>query len=166
VSEDPIGFRGGNNFYAYVYDNPVNLKDPLGLMGVSREFCNRLLDRIRNIQNKIDERLGEFDEDPKGLPESCPFDKTKPGLSRAGHRMLINMDKANLAAQKALYLAFCSSDPPGVPTADPPPMPTDNYFDRRFWEKTTGLTGGALTWYLIISEGSRIYPPRDLVPVP
>ncbi|MCB8818802.1 RHS repeat-associated core domain-containing protein [Desulfosporosinus shakirovi] len=30
----------------------------------------------------------------------------------------------------------------------------------------TGLTGGALTIYLILSEGSRVFPPRNLVPVP
>jgi hypothetical protein len=30
----------------------------------------------------------------------------------------------------------------------------------------TGLTGGALVVYLIISEGSRIFPPRNLIPLP
>ena len=31
VSEDPLGFKGGINFYAFVLNNPVNLRDPLGL---------------------------------------------------------------------------------------------------------------------------------------
>ncbi len=30
----------------------------------------------------------------------------------------------------------------------------------------TGLTGAALTAYLIVSEGSRLFPPRNLVPIP
>ncbi len=34
VSEDPTGFAGGDmNFYAYVYNNPLKLTDPLGLDG-------------------------------------------------------------------------------------------------------------------------------------
>jgi RHS repeat-associated protein len=32
VSEDPIGFEGGNDFYAYVRNNPVLWIDPLGLV--------------------------------------------------------------------------------------------------------------------------------------
>jgi hypothetical protein len=42
--------------------------------------------------------------------------------------------------------------------------------DRRdFWrtmQELTGLTGAALVIYVIISEGSRVFPPRNLIPVP
>ncbi|MFY9221115.1 MAG: RHS repeat-associated core domain-containing protein, partial [Blastocatellia bacterium] len=31
LSEDPIGFRGGSNFYSYVRNNPLSRIDPLGL---------------------------------------------------------------------------------------------------------------------------------------
>ena len=31
LSEDPINFKGGGNFYRYVGNNPVNMMDPLGL---------------------------------------------------------------------------------------------------------------------------------------
>jgi RHS repeat-associated protein len=30
ISEDPIGFNGGNNFYAYVDNDPSDLSDPFG----------------------------------------------------------------------------------------------------------------------------------------
>ena len=33
-------------------------------------------------------------------------------------------------------------------------------------ERITGLTGAALVIYIIVSEGSRVIPPRNLVPVP
>jgi len=32
LSEDPIGFKGGNNFYAYTNNNPVRYRDPNGLL--------------------------------------------------------------------------------------------------------------------------------------
>jgi RHS repeat-associated protein len=31
ISEDPVRFEGGYNFYAYVFNNPANLNDPFGL---------------------------------------------------------------------------------------------------------------------------------------
>ena len=38
--------------------------------------------------------------------------------------------------------------------------------DWKYWEELTGLTGLALALYLLVSEGSRLFPPRNLVPVP
>ena len=34
ISEDPLGFEAGINFYAYVNNNPVNFNDPSGLEGI------------------------------------------------------------------------------------------------------------------------------------
>jgi RHS repeat-associated protein len=34
ISEDPIGFGGGSNFYAYCGNDPINFTDPLGLMAM------------------------------------------------------------------------------------------------------------------------------------
>ena len=44
LSEDPIGFEGGSNFYTYAGNNPMNFKDPFGLYGTNsckyyRERC-------------------------------------------------------------------------------------------------------------------------------
>ncbi len=51
-------------------------------------------------------------------------------------------------------------------TAMPAQAAADSVFDWEYWKRVTGLTGGALVLYLIFSEGSRLYPPRNLVPVP
>jgi RHS repeat-associated protein len=44
LSEDPIEFKGGTNFYAYVGNNPLNKRDPRGLSpdGECRVVCIRL----------------------------------------------------------------------------------------------------------------------------
>jgi RHS repeat-associated protein len=170
ISADPIGLGGGLSLYAYVGANPVSIVDPLGTQPGSPDWCRRQADRIRNIEQKIRERIGELDENPLDLPEACPGDDLKPSLSRRGHRKLINMDKANLAVQQALYLAFCSGGPPLVPVPVPvknpqPAPPSNSPFSLEYWEALTGLTGAALIAYLIVSEGSRFFPLRNLVPL-
>jgi hypothetical protein len=52
----------------------------------------------------------------------------------------------------------------GVPMQET--APTRSIMEWEYWEELTGLTGGALLLYLIISQGSRVIPARNLVPVP
>jgi RHS repeat-associated protein len=42
ISEDPIGFEGGVNFYAFTYNNPTNLVDPGGLKVYPANFIGPL----------------------------------------------------------------------------------------------------------------------------
>jgi RHS repeat-associated protein len=40
ISEDPIGFGGGSNFYAYCGNDPINFTDPLGLFSITASMQN------------------------------------------------------------------------------------------------------------------------------
>ncbi|MCU0647588.1 MAG: DUF4150 domain-containing protein [Gemmatimonadaceae bacterium] len=48
----------------------------------------------------------------------------------------------------------------------PSPVPAaPGVFDLKYWEQVTGLTGIALILLLIVWQGSRLFPPRNLVPI-
>jgi RHS repeat-associated protein len=72
ISEGPIGFEGGENFYAHVLNNPINYSDPLGL---AAEVCCRLLRevgwfiRLRHCYIRVDgETYGLYPEGGFGFP--------------------------------------------------------------------------------------------------
>ena len=149
TAKDPIGFRGGDtNLYAYVGGNPVNVGDSLGTQPGSPEWCWAKAQKILNLLKSIGRRIGELREDPSGgtMPEACTGDDLEPGLSRRGHRRLINMDKANLAWQQILYWFYCSGGVPPDPVPEPEPALEDNGspFSLKQWEENTGLRGVAL----------------------
>lgn len=96
-----------------------------------------MAEKIKNVENKIKERKEELDIDELELPEACPGDDRKPSLSRRGHKKLINMDKENLAALTAKYLALCADW--GPPT--PPPLPIPNPDPVTQGQGTANATG-------------------------
>ncbi|MBL0016461.1 MAG: hypothetical protein IPP17_08430 [Bacteroidetes bacterium] len=55
------------------------------------------------------------------------------------------------------------SRPFDLPIFKPTTLPL---WDLKYWENVTKLNGAALLAYLIISEGSRLFPPRNLLPIP
>ena len=136
LEPDPIALAGGFNtpygvdWYGYAEGNPLSNTDPMGLTDRTQQ-CQSLADSINEIQQRIGKRIGELDEDPLGLPESCLGDKQNPSLSRNGHRMLINMDKALLASKKALYALYCSGmGPPPFPNPFPAQDPLPEQYRR------------------------------------
>jgi hypothetical protein len=62
------------------------------------------------------------------------------------------------------YRRDCLKEKVPVKEPEKEPSKTNEDFMRKMQE-LTGLTGVALIIYLIISEGSRLFPPRNLVPV-
>ncbi len=76
------------------------------------------------------------------------------------------LDKA-LYEELSRQLDWCRQQFPegfGEPSTEPT-LEVDDTLIKKM-EVITGLTGTALLIYLIISEGSRAFPPRNLVPVP
>jgi hypothetical protein len=168
LREDPTGFKAGVNFYPYVKNDAVDQTDPTGFDSDS-QFCRRLLEKIENVRRNIQRRIGQLDENPDQLPEFCPG---PPSLSKAGHRMLINMDKALLAYLEATYVWRCKDKPPSPPIPVPVPEPVPDPVPMRVpapadtaTKAATGVGIGVIIYY-IISEGSRLFPPRNLIPIP
>ncbi len=69
IEPDPLGRLGsGNNLYAYVYDNPANLVDPLGLC--PKKNCPTVPNFLRkgaNIDANIRATEAAYAADPTGL---------------------------------------------------------------------------------------------------
>jgi RHS repeat-associated protein len=78
---DPLGRLGsGNDLYAYVYDNPTNLIDPLGLCPLNKINCNTVLPNGQTVgqfvrkyrtelQNLVNQALQNPEDPDPNLPE-------------------------------------------------------------------------------------------------
>ncbi len=47
INRDPMGFKGGINFYDYTESNPINATDPLGLCGDDQSSTNKVVRPFR-----------------------------------------------------------------------------------------------------------------------
>lgn len=99
---------------------------------------------IRNQQNGLRDRLDDFNR------------------NHCGTRVPLPADAWRWATRPAPAPAEWLGPQQRVVVDDPAVSPST----WRRLEQATGLTGAALVLYLIISEGSRLFPPRNLVPVP
>lgn len=80
-----------------------------------------------------------------------------------GHNEQVQNQIMGIIKCQTISLRKCSSkdkvpEPQNIPEVD------DDFMKKM--EKLTGLSGAALIIYLIFSEGSRLFPPRNLVPIP
>lgn len=71
VSKDPISFAGGINLFAYVYNNPINLIDPSGMIWVTTGYNYPGANWLTGLMNYITDRIGTGMSDPN-LPGSSP----------------------------------------------------------------------------------------------
>jgi hypothetical protein len=154
IESDPAGLAGGINTYAYAFDSPSRWSDPSGLgpqpLDPNSEECKALARKIDNIRKDIEKRWREYEENPGKLPESVPGGK--PRESREGHLGLIKELEQILAQREKEYAEKCGRQQ----------CPPDN----SAVENMAKMLGLSVTTYLIISEGSRLFPPRNAIPVP
>jgi hypothetical protein len=134
--------------------NPLRWSDPSGLgprqLDPNSEECKALARKIDNIRKDIEKRRREHAENPGKLPESVPGGK--PRESREGHLGLIKDLEAILAQREAEYAAKCGGQ-------QCPP-------DTSAIEDMAKMLGVSVGTYLLISEGSRLFPPRNAIPIP
>ena len=91
MSEDPLGFAAGINFYSYVNNNPVNANDPSGMAGA--KLAQEIIDIIKSF------KPGPFAGE--GIP-------TSSGRATAGVQREIN------AAGSAGGCHICGTTNPGT----------------------------------------------------
>ena len=84
------------------------------------------------------------------------------GGGDVGHIQAMVDARRAQATCMAIYRTKCETQAPREPVS--PPVVDPGFMDRM--SEITGLTGAALIAYIIISEGSRLFPPRNLIPIP
>lgn len=76
----------------------------------------------------------------------------------AGHQAQVQQTINGMINCQAIATRKCK------PEVEKQPKPDEGFMKKM--EEITGLTGAALIIYLIISEGSRLFPPRNAIPIP
>jgi hypothetical protein len=129
---------------------------PSGRTCTAGEPCGRLLQKIRRNQLCARNR--------RTINQTCYAG------GDAGHQIAERDARRAQANCMAIFRDTCTPRPVPVPVPAPEPeRQPARQVDRGFLDRMaaiTGLTGTALIVYLIISEGSRLFPPRNLIPVP
>jgi len=73
ISEDPIGFDGGLNLYAYVGGNPINRNDPSGLITFTMNAEFNLAGWVSNLGQQAGIFSAPVSSLQIGVVESFPF---------------------------------------------------------------------------------------------
>ncbi|HSF31448.1 MAG TPA: RHS repeat-associated core domain-containing protein [Candidatus Tectomicrobia bacterium] len=174
TQEDPAGVAGGLNAYGFANGDPINFSDPFGL-------CPNCEPPVP-VPNGGPDNGWKWNPDPnnsrggswgpkrplkgQSQPSASPEEPNSEGGTGhwdvddgLGHRQRYNDKGEPITAEEAHGKNADASSEPSNEGDD-----QSGFMNKM--SKITGLTGGALVLYVVISEGSRAFPPRNLVPVP
>jgi len=161
LSRDPIEESGGLNLYAYADGDPANVIDPLGLAGLSPK-CAAALAELREAINSAIQQIVRYnpETDRKGgqpiMRDNKPIGRdTRPdGHAEKG---LNELNRLSRAMRRAMQ--DCRDEwPKGS-------CPSNEEILQKSKEAAE-LLGTAAIVYLIVSEGTRVIPQRNLIPIP
>jgi RHS repeat-associated protein len=146
LSEDPIGFNGGINFYSYVANDPVNFMDQGGL-AMTPAQCKELLDSIVRRAEKLELKIKKYNpitDGQSGHPYSAggQLKYTKqPGI----HYDIIISRQVKLWVDIARYQRECTNGPrcpqrvfeivgQKIPQPVIPTSPFSDWLEDQKWE--------------------------------
>ena len=101
VSEDPIGFSGGSNFYRYARNNPVRRKDPSGLCPISVGYRPEITllptvgPPIQLVHTFIVIGCGKDRNVLESEPTETPFPWNKPKVNAQTYPLIPGLDPSN-----------------------------------------------------------------------
>ena len=101
VSEDPIGFSGGSNFYRYARNNPVRRKDPSGLCPIFVGYRPELTllptvgPPIQFVHTFIVLGCGKDRNVLESEPTETPFPWNKPKIDAQTYPLIPGLDPSN-----------------------------------------------------------------------
>jgi len=161
ISRDPLEdaeMSEGPNLYGYCNSDPVDYLDPFGLalspacIAALQELKAALADAVNqfNKYNPETDAQGGVEILRGGKPIGR---KTRPG----GHAIKASNSLNRLA--KAIQRVQNDCKPPDGKCPNSKEM-------MDMLSEAAKVLGPAVATYIILSEGSRLFPPRNLVPVP
>jgi RHS repeat-associated protein len=180
---DPIGIAGGLNTYGFAAGDPVSYSDPYGLCktlpdGSVDPECEARARRTEELTKEVTRRVNQWNA---AIRSSIT---TGRDFSSGGHLTALQNDKRGLqrmldlltecdddddftgtrsAAEAALQMPMLLGPARYARKEDIPPPPTVNADGAT---RAAGWVAALTVAYWVVSEGSRLFLPRNLIPIP